>query len=128
MDDLKFNKVAAGFLMAALIAMGGYKISEILVPHQKLAENSYPVEIKQQVATSDAVMPAGPEPILAMLADASREEQEILSHLKRLIDLKLISSDIRSRFSESSTNKNLYKLKLPGCRPVSIFVMPISCF
>ena len=41
------------------------------------------------------------------------EEQEILSHLKRLIDLKLISSDIRSRFSESSTNKNLYKLKLP---------------
>ena len=40
MDDLKFNKVAAGFLMAALIAMGGYKISEMLVPHQKLAQNA----------------------------------------------------------------------------------------
>ena len=50
MDDLKFNKVAAGFLMAGLIAMGGYKISEILVPHQNLAENSYPIEISQQVA------------------------------------------------------------------------------
>ena len=71
MDDLKFNKVAAGFLMAGLIAMGGYKISEILVPHQKLAENSYPIEITQQVASSSsAAAPAGPEPILAMLADA----------------------------------------------------------
>ena len=40
MDDLKFNKAAAGFLMAGLIALGGYKIAEILVPHQELAENS----------------------------------------------------------------------------------------
>ncbi len=72
MDDLKFNKVAAGFLMAGLIAMGGYKISEILVPHQKLTENSYPVEITQQVASSSsAAAPVGPEPILAMLADAN---------------------------------------------------------
>ena len=71
MDDLKFNKVAAGFLMAGLIAMGGYKISEILVPHQKLSENSYPIEITQQVASSSSVAgPAGPEPILAMLANA----------------------------------------------------------
>ena len=62
MDDLKFNKVAAGFLMAGLIAMGGYKISEILVPHQNLAENSYPIEITQQVASSSsAAVPAGPE-------------------------------------------------------------------
>ncbi len=71
MDDLKFNKIAAGFLMAGLIAMGGYKISEILVPHQKLTENSYPIEITQQVASSSSVAaPTGPEPILAMLADA----------------------------------------------------------
>ena len=41
------------------------------------------------------------------------EEQEILSHLKRLIDLKLISSDISPRLSETSAKKNLYKLKLP---------------
>ncbi len=31
MDDLKFNKVAAGFLLAALLAMAGYKFSELLV-------------------------------------------------------------------------------------------------
>ena len=71
MDDLKFNKLAAGFLMAGLIAMGGYKISEILVPHQKLAENAYPVEITEQVASSSvAAAPAGPEPVLALLAEA----------------------------------------------------------
>ena len=71
MDDLKFNKAAAGFLMAGLIALGGYKIAEILVPHQKLAENSYPIQITEQVASSSSVAaPVGPEPILAMLADA----------------------------------------------------------
>ena len=71
MDDLKFNKAAAGFLMAGLIALGGYKIAEILVPHQELAENSYPIQITEQVASSSTVAaPAGPEPILAMLADA----------------------------------------------------------
>ena len=41
------------------------------------------------------------------------EEQEILVHLKRLIDLKLISLDVSPRFKESSAKKNLYKLKLP---------------
>ena len=72
MDDLKFNKVAAGFLMAALIAMGGYKISELLVPHQKLAQNAYPIEVTEQVASSSAAAPAptGPEPVLALLANA----------------------------------------------------------
>ena len=71
MDDLKFNKVAAGFLMAALIAMGGYKISEMLVPHQKLAQNAYPIEVTQQVASASAApAPTGPEPVLALLANA----------------------------------------------------------
>ncbi len=71
MDDLKFNKAAAGFLMAGLIALGGYKIAEILVPHQELAENSYPIQITEQVASSSTgAAPVGPEPILAMLADA----------------------------------------------------------
>ena len=71
MDDLKFNKVAAGFLMAGLIAMGGYKISEMLVPHEELAQNAYPVEVTEQVASASAAPePTGPEPVLAMLADA----------------------------------------------------------
>ena len=71
MDDLKFNKVAAGFLMAALIAMGGYKISEMLVPHQKLAQNAYPIDVTEQVASAAAApAPTGPEPVLALLANA----------------------------------------------------------
>ena len=74
MDDLKFNKIAAGFLLAALLAMAGYKISEMLVPHKELAENAYPIEV--QVASSSTSEPAaaqGPEPVLALLASADIE-------------------------------------------------------
>tara|TARA_B100000959_G_scaffold287141_1_gene369599 strand:+ start:11274 stop:12092 length:819 start_codon:yes stop_codon:yes gene_type:complete len=42
------------------------------------------------------------------------EEQEILTHLKRLIDLKLVLSEIDSQIEKPSAKKNLYKLKLPG--------------
>ena len=41
------------------------------------------------------------------------EEKEISNHLKRLISLKLISSEINSDNSDPSSKKNLYKLKLP---------------
>jgi len=41
MDELRFNKVFAGFLFAALLLMAGIKIAEVLVPHQDLAENAY---------------------------------------------------------------------------------------
>ena len=54
MDDLKFNKIAAGFLLAALLAMAGYKISEMLVPHQELAENAYPIEVQLASTSTDA--------------------------------------------------------------------------
>jgi len=80
MDDLKFNKIAAGFLLAALLAMGGYKLSEVLVPHTELAQNAYPIEVPE---TGDSVVadaaPAGPEPILAMLAAADVAAGEKLS-------------------------------------------------
>ena len=42
------------------------------------------------------------------------EDQEILMHLRRLIDLKLISLEIRSETNKPSSKKNLYKLKLPS--------------
>ena len=71
MDELKFNKLAAGFLLAVLLAMGGYKLSEIIIPHQKLAQNAYPIEVTEVAsASSIAAVPAGPEPILAMLKEA----------------------------------------------------------
>ena len=42
------------------------------------------------------------------------EDQEILIHLKRLVSLKLLSSEIKSNKTESSSKRNLYKLKLPS--------------
>ena len=42
------------------------------------------------------------------------ESQEILKHIRRLIDLKLISSEALSKKNEASQNKNLYSLKLPS--------------
>ncbi|CAI8382008.1 MAG: cytochrome c family protein [SAR116 cluster bacterium] len=75
MDNLKTNKILAGFLLAGLLAMGGGKIAEILVPDQALDENAYPVEIKQVADSGQATTPVnqGPEPILALLASADIE-------------------------------------------------------
>ena len=38
------------------------------------------------------------------------ESQEILKHISRLIDLKLIPSEVVSKKNEASRNKNLYSL------------------
>ena len=75
MDNLKTNKILAGFLLAGLLTMGGGKIAEILVPHQELDENAYPIEIKQVADSGQVTTPVneGPEPILALLASADIE-------------------------------------------------------
>ena len=75
MDNLKTNKILAGFLLAGLLAMGGGKIAEILVPDHELDENAYPVEINQVADSGQATTPVnqGPEPILALLASADIE-------------------------------------------------------
>ena len=71
MDSLTFNKVFAGILMAGLMALVGIKLAEILVPHEKLASNAYPIEVTEVASTSSApAAPAGPEPVLALLANA----------------------------------------------------------
>lgn len=70
MDSLKFNKIAASLLLAALTALSGIQLAKILSPQHNLTSNAYRVEI---VDTSSAVAssaPKGPEPILAMLASA----------------------------------------------------------
>ena len=41
-------------------------------------------------------------------------EEEIINHLKRLVDLKLVSFAQKTQTKESTAKKNLYKLKLPG--------------
>ena len=45
MDNLKTNKILAAFLLAGLLAMGGGKIAEILVPQEEQAENAYHIEV-----------------------------------------------------------------------------------
>ena len=72
MDNLKTNKILAAFLLAGLLAMGGGKIAEILVPHEELAENAYPIEVKQMSTEGNSAAPTdqGPEPILALLSSA----------------------------------------------------------
>ena len=42
------------------------------------------------------------------------EEQEIRKNIRRLIDLKLISSQVISKKNEPARSKNLYSLKLPS--------------
>ena len=69
MDELRFNKVFAGFLCAGLLIMAGVQIAHVLVPDQQLAENSYVIEVPDATKVADtAPQDTGPEPILALLA------------------------------------------------------------
>jgi len=80
MDELRFNKVFAGFLFAALLLMAGIKIAEVLVPHQDLAENAYVIEVAETAEVASAApIDTGPEPILGLLADADLAAGEKLS-------------------------------------------------
>lgn len=72
MSDLGMNKVAAGVICGGLLIMGGIKGADVLLPHQTLEQNAYPIEVADtgSSTTQVAEAPAGPEPILAMLATA----------------------------------------------------------
>ena len=71
MDELRFNKVFAGFLCAGLLIMAGVQIAHVLLPDQQLAENSYVIEVPEATEVADAApQDTGPEPILALLASA----------------------------------------------------------
>ncbi len=70
-DALKLNKLFAGVLVAGLLVMAGIKLGDVLVPHGQLESNAYPIEIADTGSSeADAAAPAGPEPILALLASA----------------------------------------------------------
>ena len=81
MDDLKVNKIAAGLLCGGLLVMAGIKGAEVLLPHQHLESNAYPVEVPEgaTTTTAEAAAPAGPEPILALLASADLAAGEKLA-------------------------------------------------
>ena len=80
MDELRLNKVFAGFLFAALLLMAGVKIADVMVPHQELAENAYVIEVAETTDIAAAApVDTGPEPILAILAGADLGAGEKLS-------------------------------------------------
>ena len=80
MDELRLNKVFAGFLFAALLLMAGVKIADVMVPHQELAENAYVIEVAETTDIAAAApVDTGPEPILALLAGANLAAGEKLS-------------------------------------------------
>ena len=54
MDELRLNKVFAGFLCAGLLIMAGVQIAHVLVPDQQLAENSYVIEVPEATEVADA--------------------------------------------------------------------------
>jgi cytochrome c len=71
MDELRFNKMAAGVLCGGLLIMAGIKGAEVLLPHQHLEENAYPIEATDTgTGTTQTAVAKGPEPILALLATA----------------------------------------------------------
>ena len=80
MDELRLNKLFAGFLFAALLLMAGVKIADVMVPHQELAENAYVIEVAETTDTATAApVDTGPEPILALLVGADLGAGEKLS-------------------------------------------------
>jgi cytochrome c len=80
MDELRVNKLFAGFLFAALLLMAGIKIADFMVPREELAQNSYVIEVVETTAMAAAApVNTGPEPILAMLANADLGAGEKLS-------------------------------------------------
>ncbi len=77
MGGMEFNKIFAAVLVAGIVAMlAGFVAKQLVHPH-KLAENAYNVEAMEESAGGGAAKPAGPEPILAMIAaaDAARGEK-----------------------------------------------------
>lgn len=73
------NKIFAALLVAGITAQMSGFISEKLFHKDALAENAYKIEVAETSSTATAAKPAGPEPILALLADADISKGEKLS-------------------------------------------------
>lgn len=71
---MDFNKIFAAILVAGIVAMlGGFVAKQLVHPHP-LAENAFNIEAMEPVAAGGK--PAGPEPILALIATADAAKGE----------------------------------------------------
>ncbi len=78
MNNMEFNKLFAALLVAGIVASFSGFVSHKLLHAHPLHENAYKIEgVAEDAAAGGAKAPAGPEPILAMLAsaDIARGEQ-----------------------------------------------------
>jgi cytochrome c len=77
MDNMEFNKIFAALLIAGIVAsLSGFVSHKLIHPHD-LHENAYKIDAAEDTSAGVAAGPAGPEPILALLAtaDVGRGEQ-----------------------------------------------------
>lgn len=70
MGGMEFNKIFAAILVAGIVAMLGGFVAKKLVSPEKLEEQAYAIEAMEDAPAGAAAGPVGPEPILAMLAEA----------------------------------------------------------
>lgn len=69
MGGMEFNKIFAAILIAGIIACFGAFLAKALVHPHKTHEFAYNIEVAEAAADGKAA-PAGPQPILAMIAAA----------------------------------------------------------
>lgn len=100
MSDLEFNKIFAAVLVAGIIAMVGGFIAKIAVHPEELEENAYKIEVTD-TGPAVATGPVGPEPILALLADADVEKGQKVAK-------KCIACHSFDKGGANKTGPNLY--------------------
>ncbi|PZQ45221.1 MAG: cytochrome c family protein [Micavibrio aeruginosavorus] len=70
MGGMEFNKIFAAILVAGIVAMlGGFVAKQLIHPH-KLEEDAFKIEAMETAGPGGAAAPAGPEPIMALIAAA----------------------------------------------------------
>ncbi|HIF25751.1 MAG TPA: cytochrome c family protein [Micavibrio sp.] len=79
MDNMEFNKIFAAILVAGIVAYLGGFISHKLVHPHSLEKDAVAIEGIAGSAAGGPTKPTGPEPILAMIADADIAQGEKLS-------------------------------------------------
>jgi cytochrome c len=81
MGGMEFNKIFAAILIAGIIAMFGGFVSKQIIHPRTLEKDAYTIEAAEEGAGGGAVAagPAGPGPILSMLASADVAKGEKIS-------------------------------------------------
>lgn len=79
--DMEQNKILAAILTAGIIGMLAWFVSHKLYEPEMLAENAYKVEVADTAPAAGGAVPAGPEPIEALLATADPAKGEQVSKI-----------------------------------------------